>query len=59
VYLTDTDGTTHVIEAATKYKLFVRSKLGEKTETTPALVDGHIFMRTEKRLFCIGKSQKQ
>jgi outer membrane protein assembly factor BamB len=32
-----------------------RNEMGETVMSTPAIVDGRIYLRTEKRLMCFGK----
>jgi len=34
------------------------STLGESSMTTPAFMDGHIYIRGKKSLFCIGEKIK-
>ncbi len=55
VYLISTDGVTIIIEAARKFKEVARSELGEKVFASPAFMDGRIYIRSEKNLFCIGR----
>ncbi len=57
VYLTDREGVTHVLAAAGEFKLLGSSPLGEKSDCTPAVVNGRIYMRGSKHLFCIGKAR--
>ncbi len=55
VYLISTNGVTIVIESAGEYKEIARSELGEKVFASPAFMDGRIYIRGEKNLFCIGR----
>lgn len=54
VYVTDMDGVTHIFEAGRKYKVVGQGKVGEAVSATPAFVEGRIYLRSEKRLYCIG-----
>jgi outer membrane protein assembly factor BamB len=53
VYCTNEDGTTFVVKAGPRYELLARNSLDEYCLASPAVVDGQIFLRTEKHLFCI------
>jgi outer membrane protein assembly factor BamB len=54
IYITDKAGNTHVIAAEKEYKLVGTSVLGDKVMATPAIVDGRIYLRGAKHLYCIG-----
>jgi len=54
VYMVDTNGTCLVLEAGSKYKQLAVNKLGEAVHATPAFIDGRIYIRGEKNLYCIG-----
>jgi outer membrane protein assembly factor BamB len=59
VYVTSQKGTVVVIDAsneAAQLKVLARNAMGEQVFATPALVDGKIFLRTEKHLFAFGES---
>ncbi len=58
VYLISIDGVTIIIEADRKYKEIARSELGEKVYATPAFMDGRIYIRGEKHLFCISGAKR-
>ena len=53
VYATDREGHTYVFAIADKYQSISKASIGEPTGATPAFVEGAIFIRGEKRLFCI------
>lgn len=55
VYLLDKNGTMHVFKADKEYASLGESPLGEKSVCTPAFTTGHIYLRGEKNLYCIGK----
>lgn len=53
VYALDRSGVMHIFEAAAKFKSLGDFAIGEKTFSTPALVDNKLYLRGEKSLFCI------
>lgn len=54
MYLMDQKGTTFVFAPNTKkFALLAKNELGEKTNSTPAISDGEIFLRTHESLYCI------
>jgi outer membrane protein assembly factor BamB len=55
VYLTSRNGTTVVIQDANALKVVATNSVGETVDATPAPVDGELFIRGEKHLFCIAK----
>lgn len=55
VYLTREDGTTFVIRDGDAFELLAKNELGEMTVATPVLVDGKIYIRTAKSLYCIAE----
>ncbi len=55
IYVVDRKGFTHVFKADKEYELVSTNELGENSDSIPAFVNGRIFMRGEKHLFCIGK----
>ncbi len=56
LYVTDQSGTTHVFKPNVKrLEKVVQNKLGEPSNSTPAISDGQIFIRTFRHLYCIGK----
>ncbi|NPV47083.1 MAG: PQQ-binding-like beta-propeller repeat protein [Armatimonadetes bacterium] len=56
VHVTDTEGITHIFEAARQFKAIGTGKLGEEVGATPAFANGHIYMRGAKSLFAIGNA---
>lgn len=55
IYVTDQQGTTHVIKPNPEnLELLASNKLGERSNSTPAFSDGQIFIRTFRNLYCIG-----
>ncbi|MEM9186802.1 MAG: PQQ-binding-like beta-propeller repeat protein [Planctomycetota bacterium] len=55
VYLTDRDGTTVVIQDTAELNIVAKNSVGETVDATPAPVDGQLFIRGERHLFCIGE----
>jgi outer membrane protein assembly factor BamB len=57
IYVMDRSGTTHVFRASgEKFESLAKNPLGEKADCTPAVPDGRIYLRSEKFLYCMGKS---
>ena len=55
-YLTNQDGTTIVFRPSPDgYEELAKNRLGEPSNSTPALSNGQIFIRTFEHLYCIGK----
>ena len=57
VYVMDESGKLYVIAADSEYKLASSVRLGEDTRATPAIAGGRMYLRTESRLICVGKSE--
>jgi outer membrane protein assembly factor BamB len=55
VYAVAKNGVVYVFEAAPKFKLLARNRIGEAVSSTPALSDNRLFIRDESHLYCIGK----
>ena len=53
VYGFDRSGVAHIIEPADEYREVSTPALGEGVDTTPAIVEGRIFVRGENSLVCI------
>lgn len=58
LYVLMRDGSTLVFAASPKYELLATNSLGrgEETNSSPAISNGEIFIRTFKHLWCIRKS---
>ena len=54
VYFTDDDGVTYVLAADAEFDVVAKNPLGERCFSSPAFVDGQIFIRGESHLYCIG-----
>lgn len=56
LFVTDQSGTTHILKASREGLSIVASnKLGESSNSTPAIADGRVFLRTFRNLYCVGK----
>jgi outer membrane protein assembly factor BamB len=55
--LVSDDGTTFVIEPGPEMKIVHKNKLGDGDEfrASPAVVDGQILIRSDRRLYCVGE----
>ncbi len=51
VYFQNETGSTYVVKAAKTFELLATNELGEKTLSSPAPVDGALFVRGETHLF--------
>lgn len=54
IYAFDKKGTAFVFKTGSTYELIATCPVGEGVMATPAFLDGRIYIRTEKRLLCIG-----
>lgn len=55
VYLMDLAGMMHIFKADKSFNLVSETELGEAVMATPAFIDGRIYIRGTKHLFCIAK----
>jgi outer membrane protein assembly factor BamB len=55
IYVTNEDGLTTVIKTGPKFEVLAENDLSDYTLSSPAISDGHIFMRTAHFLYSIGK----
>jgi outer membrane protein assembly factor BamB len=58
-YLVADDGITKVIKPGKELEVVAENELGEYCFASPALSQGHIYLRGEKLLYCIGPSFSQ
>jgi outer membrane protein assembly factor BamB len=54
VYVASLDGKIAVLRAGADWRVLSVSDLGEPIVATPAIADGHVFVRTEAALYCFG-----
>jgi outer membrane protein assembly factor BamB len=50
-------GEVTVIAAADKFQLLARNDLGEKSDATPAVAGGRMYLRTYGKLICVGGAE--
>ncbi len=55
LYVTNEDGLTTVVKAGPAFEVLAENDLNDYTLSSPAISDGHIFLRTAKYLYSIGK----
>ncbi|GAB5406428.1 MAG: hypothetical protein Aurels2KO_46590 [Aureliella sp.] len=53
VYITGRNGTTLVLERSADFKVLASNQLDERIDASPALADGHLFLRGAKHLYCV------
>jgi outer membrane protein assembly factor BamB len=56
VYFVSETGETFVVRAGRTPHILARNNLGERFIASPAVSRGHLFLRSDENLFCIGKS---
>ncbi len=54
IFFTNDDGDTFVLRAGRTFELLRVNSLGESVLASPALVGGHLYIRTGRNLFAIG-----
>ena len=57
IYAAATRGVVTVYEAGDSLKILAKNNLRERVMATPALVDGKIYVRTEKNLYAFGEKE--
>jgi outer membrane protein assembly factor BamB len=55
VYFLSEKGKATVVEEGAQFKVVAENDLNETCCASPAISQGHLFIRTEKALYCIGK----
>jgi hypothetical protein len=55
VYIPGREGTTLVIRSGSTFEVLAKNTLDDGFDASPALVDGEIFLRGHKFLYCIGE----
>ena len=53
VYLINDDGQVNVIKPGPQFERLVRYELGEPCYASPAISNGHVFLRTFEHLYCL------
>ncbi|MBI2927194.1 MAG: PQQ-binding-like beta-propeller repeat protein [Verrucomicrobia bacterium] len=54
IYFLSEEGETTIIAAAPEFKVIARNPIGEKCQASLAVSQGHLFLRSEKHVFCVG-----
>lgn len=55
VYFLNTAGLATVVSASRRYDRLTENQLDDKTLASPAIAGGNIFIRGEKKLYCLGR----
>jgi outer membrane protein assembly factor BamB len=55
VYVVSEEGLTTVLKAGPRFEVLGENALSDTTLATPAVAGGQIFIRTAKKLYCLGK----
>ena len=55
LYFSSREGVVSVVEAGKQFKVLAQNTLDGQIMSSPAAVDGTIFIRTDKALYRIGK----
>ena len=58
VYFTNLEGVITVVKAQPQWEVIASNDLGEQTQATPALADGHLYIRTHKALYSFSARPK-
>jgi outer membrane protein assembly factor BamB len=53
IYCTANTGDVFVVEASDTFKLLARNRLGERTQSTPAITAGRLLFRTDGHLLAV------
>lgn len=54
VYFLNDHGVTHVVRPGPKFERVAQNKLDDKFFASPALSQGHLFLRGHRQLYCLG-----
>ena len=54
ILMTSEDGDTFIVKAGPKHEIIGTNSIGEAVYASPAITDGHIYIRGEKNLYSIG-----
>lgn len=58
IYAFDQTGVAHIFKTGAVYEVIATPKLVENVEATPAFMDGCMYIRTEKNLICVARSNE-
>jgi outer membrane protein assembly factor BamB len=59
IYLVTRNGEMIVLKVGPEYKLLGKSTLPEKSDATPAIANGRMYIRTLNHLICIGDAEAE
>ncbi len=54
IYLLDNNGETTILDAGPKFRVLAKNPLGDQVQSSIAMAQGRLFIRTDKELFCVG-----
>ena len=57
VYFVSDRGVTTVIRPSETFAVIAKNELGEPVSASPAISQGHFFLRTHRHLYCIGANK--
>ena len=57
IYFCSRNGVVIVVEAGDKFKILAQNKIGERIFATAALVEGKIYLRTDKNMYAFGNDK--
>ena len=57
IYAVDREGVVHIFDDADTYHAVADIEMGEAVYATPAFADGHILIRGDYTLFCLGSGE--
>jgi outer membrane protein assembly factor BamB len=55
IYATNQSADSFILKASPKFELLATNSLDEMTQSSMAISDGEIFIRTYKHLWCISR----
>jgi outer membrane protein assembly factor BamB len=55
IYVVGREGLGSVVQAGKEFKVLGTNDLKEKVYSSPAIVNGRIYIRTWENLYCFGK----
>lgn len=57
IYVAGENGFIVVLEQGPKLKVLARNDMGDSCISTPSIADGRLYVRTQKKLFCIAEGK--
>ena len=58
LYLTNSKGATFIIRVGDTFEQTGRCELGEPVDSSLAMLDGRIYIRAKKHVYCIGSASE-